>query len=235
MLRTMLRTRLFVYLLGATALLSWTALGDCAEPSIQNLFNGKSLQGWDGDPRYWSVSEGLIRGQTVLSNLPLRNTFLIWRGGILKDFELRLKFRVRSGNSGVQYRSRDLGNWVVAGYQAEIENNARKIGLLYEEKGRKFLALPGQIAEITATGQKRVTGRLWQDAGASMHYATRDWNEYLIRAQSHRVEHWINGVKTLEFTDHDAQDRSPEGLLALQIHAGPPMRVEFKDIYLKNL
>lgn len=135
----------------------------------------------------------------------------------------------------MQYRSRDLGNWVVSGYQAEIENNARKIGLLYEEKGRKFLALPGQVAEVTEVGQKRVTRRLFQDAGASAHYSPRGWNEYCIRAQGRRVEYWVNGVKTLEFTDHDTQHSSLEGLLALQIHAGPPMRVEFKDIYLKNL
>jgi hypothetical protein len=231
----MLRTRFFSYLLGSTLVLNGTAPGHGAEPPAQALFNGENLQGWDGDPRYWSIAGGVIRGETKLSNLPLKNTFLVWRGGTLKDFELRLRFRIRSGNSGVQYRSRDMGNWVVSGYQAEIENNARKIGLLYEEKGRKYLALPGQVAEITEVGQKRVTRRLFEDAGASAHYAPRDWNEFLIRAQSHRVEHWVNGVKTLEFTDRDAQYRSEEGLLALQIHAGPPMRVEFKDIYLKNL
>jgi hypothetical protein len=231
----MRRLHFFSYLLGATILLDWSAPGRCADPSNQALFNGKNLQGWDGDPRYWSVAEGVITGQTTLRNLPLRNTFLIWRGGTLRDFELRLKFRIQSGNSGVQYRSRDLGGWVVAGYQAEIENTPGKVGLLYEEKGRKFLAHPGQIAEITSTGQKRVLGRIAQDSDAFARYAARDWNEYFIRAQGPRVEHRLNGVKTLEFTDHQAQDRRLEGLFALQIHAGPPMRVEFKDIYLKNL
>ncbi len=232
----MLRACFFSHLLAATLLLlDGAAPGHGAEPPGQALFNGENLQGWDGDPRYWSIAGGVIRGETTLSHLPLKNTFLVWRGGTLRDFELRLRFRIRSGNSGVQYRSRDLGNWVVSGYQAEIENNARKIGLLYEEKGRKFLALPGQVAEITGAGQKRVTRRLFEDAGASSHYAPRDWNEYLIRAQSDRLEHWVNGVKTLEFTDRDAHHRSAEGLLALQIHAGPPMRVEFKDIYLKTL
>jgi hypothetical protein len=231
----MRRLRFFSSLLGAAVLLKWSAPGHCADPSTQALFNGKNLQGWDGDPRYWSVSEGVITGQTTLRNLPLRNTFLIWRGGTLQDFELRLKFRIQSGNSGVQYRSRDLGGWVVAGYQAEIENTPGKVGLLYEEKGRKFLAYPGQIAEITSRGQKRALGRIAQDSDALAPYAAREWNEYLIRAQGPRVEHRLNGVKTLEFTDHQAQDRRLEGLLALQIHAGPPMRVEFKDIYLKNL
>src|SRR4030042_611505 len=115
-----------------------TALAGNSEVSQQWIspFNGKDLTGWDGDPRLWSVQDGVIRGQTTAENPAKNNTFLIWRGGKLKDFELQLKFRIQNGNSGVQYRSKDLGNWVVSGYQAEVEDNPGKVGYLYHEKGR---------------------------------------------------------------------------------------------------
>jgi hypothetical protein len=116
------------------------AIGRSAESADQDfkpIFNGRDLTGWDGDPRFWSVSGGTIRGETSLERMALSNTFLIWRGGVLKDFELKLKVRIRNGNSGVQYRSQDLGKHVVAGYQAEVDNTPGKSGFLYQERGRK--------------------------------------------------------------------------------------------------
>ncbi len=206
-----------------------------AEP--KSLFNGKDLKDWDGDPHYWSVRDGVIRGETTFKALPLSNTFLIWRGSVLKDFELRVKFRLQSGNSGIQYRSRDLGKWQLSGYQAEIENKQGKVGLLYEEQGRKFLANVGESAEMPPKGTRKILNQFVtkEELIKKSYYKDRDWNEYLIIAKDNHLEQWLNGIKVVEFTDNDPARRALNGLLALQIHAGPPMRVEFKDIFLKNL
>lgn len=218
------------------ALLSTRLAVPAAEEGFRPLFNGRDLTGWDGDRRYWSVRDQCIRGESTLAALPIGNTFLIWRGGTLKDFELRLKFRLRNGNSGVQYRARDLGKWVVSGYQAEIENKPGKVGFLYEEKGRNWLARVGEKVEAGPTGRPKVIGSLAMQKAliAQGYYRMADWNEYRIVARDNHVEHWLNGFQTIDFTDNDRTRRALEGILALQIHAGPPMLVEFKDILLKN-
>jgi hypothetical protein len=202
------------------------------------IFDGRTLTHWDGDPRFWSVKDGAIRGETTLAALPKGNTFLIWRGGVLKDFELKLEFRIQNGNSGVQYRSKDLGKWVVSGYQAEIENKQGKVGFLYEEKGRKYLANVGEKVEIGADGKPRVVGTLGDKKTAFIakgYYKEKDWNEFRLVARGNAVQHFLNGFQTIELVDNDPVRRALEGILALQIHAGPPMLVEFKDILLKNL
>lgn len=208
-----------------------------AADDFQPIFNGSDLSGWEGDSRFWTVKGGVIRGETTLQALPTGNTFLIWRGGTLRDFELKVKFRIQNGNSGVQYRSRDLGKWVVAGYQAEIENKQGKVGFLYHEKGRKYLANVGEVVEVRADGKPKVVGELApkQSLIDKGYYREKDWNEYRIVARGTQLEHWLNGHKTIELTDNDPAGRSLEGILALQIHSGPPMLVEFKDIQLKNL
>ncbi len=134
------------------------------DPAFVSLFNGKDLTGWDGDPRLWSVRDGLIRGESTAENPARQNTFLIWRGGKLRDFVLKLKFRIRDGNSGVQYRSQDLGNWSVAGYQAEVSNDRPNPGIgagfLYHERGRGELAYVGEFVVIDAVGKRTVVGRV---------------------------------------------------------------------------
>ena len=208
-----------------------------AEADFKPLFNGKDLTGWEGDARFWTAQDGVIRGETTLQALPTTNTFLIWRGGVLKDFELKLRFRIQNGNSGVQYRSKDLGKFVISGYQAEIENKQGKVGFLYEEKGRKFLANVGEIVEMQPGGKPKVTGQLAprQEFIDKGYYKEKDWNEYRIVARGTHLEHWLNGHKTIDLTDNDPARRALVGLLALQIHVGPPMLVEFKDILLKDL
>jgi hypothetical protein len=222
--------RLFAVLLAGASSLR-------AADGFEAIFNGRDLSGWDGDPRFWTAKAGVIRGETTLQALPTGNTFLIWRGGVVKDFELKLKFRIQNGNSGVQYRSRDLGKWVVSGYQAEIENKQGKVGFLYHEKGRKYLANVGEVVEVQTDGKPKVVGQLAskQDFIAKGYYKEKEWNEYRIVARGSHLEHWLNGFKTIELTDNDPAGRSLEGILALQIHRGPPMVVEFRDIQLKNL
>ena len=220
----------------ALTALAFTRVLHAADADFKPIFNGRDLTGWDGDARFWSVRDGILRGETTLGAMAMKNTFLVWRGGTVKDFQLRLKVRLRNGNSGVQYRSRDLGKWVVAGYQAEIDNAAAKSGFLYEERGRKSLALVGEKVELDAGAKPRVTGQLAdkKDLLARGYYKPQEWNDYLIVAKGDHLEHFLNGTKIIDVTDNDAKSRAPDGLLALQIHAGPPMLVEFKDILLQT-
>lgn len=230
------------------------------EPAgMVKIFDGKTLDGWDGDPRLWSVKDGLIRGETTKEATPKGNTFLIWKGGEVGDFDLRLSFRMDhgnsmgKGNSGVQYRSKQLtsddkratNNWVVSGYQAEIANVPGKDGFLYHEKGpsqrsradngtKLYLAMVGEKAEIDEKGVSHVVGSLGdRDAiGSTLHKA--DWNDYVIIARGNHLQHFINGVQTIDAVDNDPKGFLKSGIIALQIHAGEPMWVEFKDLRLKK-
>jgi len=217
------------------------------EPGFVSIFNGRDLTGWDGDPRLWSVKDGAIRGQTTAENPARGNTFCIWRAGKLKDFILKIKFRIQNGNSGIQYRSKEFAKWRISGYQAEVENNPGKVGFLYHEAGRDWLVNVGDMMIIDQNGKKDVVGKVsdvdaLKEAG---YYREKDWNEYTIIARGNHILHYLNGYPTVELIDNDRvtnpndpQDRkgaAREGVLALQIHAGPPMVVEFKDIRIKHL
>jgi len=214
-----------------------------AEPDgMKQLFNGKDLAGWEGDTRLWSFREGVVRGETTAEHPTKGNTFLLWRGGTLEDFELRLSFRIRGGNSGVQYRSKHLpfkesdeNRWVVSGYQAEVEDTPGKAGFLYHERGRASLCEVGDKVEIGADGKPKVVGKLGDRAAIGATYKKSDWNDYVIIARGNHLVHYLNGVQTVDVVDNDPQGRLMNGLLALQIHAGPPMVVEFKNVRLKPL
>jgi len=203
----------------------------------ETIFNGKDLSGWDGDPRLWSVKDGAIRGQTTEENPAAGNTFCIWRGGTLKNFILKIKFRIENGNSGIQYRSKDLGNWVVSGYQAEVENKQGKVGFLYHEGGRGWMVNVGDIMVVDEEGNKNVVGKIADQEALvkAGYYREKDWNEYTIIARGNHLVHILNGFQTMEMIDNDPKGRSMEGILALQIHAGPPMVVEFEDIRVTHL
>lgn len=232
-----------------------------SEPAdMKVLFNGTDLKGWDGDKRLWAAKDGAIRGETTTENPTYGNTFLVYVGEqgtpvSFKDFELRLSFRIEGGNAGVQYRSAlkpfqvaDKNKWVVAGYQAEVENTPGKVGFLYHESGRGWLVNVGDKAEIGEDGKPQVVGTLGDKDAIAKTYKKSDWNDYVIRCEGNRVRHWLNGIQTVDLTDNDAQPavgpdgkakpysaRCMEGILALQIHAGPPMWVEYKNIRIKEL
>src|SRR4030042_2033141 len=139
-----------------------TALAGDSDSSQEwvSVFNGKDLTSWDGDSRLWSVKDGVIRGQTTIANPAPGNTFLIWRGGKLRDFELKIKFRIQNGNSGIQYRSKEIDQWVVSGYQAEVENNPGKVGFLYHEAGRGWLVKVRGLMGIGGKGMKEGVGHV---------------------------------------------------------------------------
>jgi hypothetical protein len=202
------------------------------------IFNGKDLTDWDGNPDLWSVKDGAIRGEQGKRS---GNTFCIWRGGMLEDFELRISFRIETGNSGIQYRSVDCGKWVVSGYQAEVCNGGG-VGFLYGERGRGGLVRVGQKVVIAEDGKKEVVGKLPDAKGF---YKPKEWNHYRIVAQGNHLQHFLNGVKTIDLVDNCLDDPAAakpdlkkgrlKGILALQLHGGNPMWVEFKDIKLKVL
>ena len=221
----------FVVLLAGFALTSWSQE---AAPA-HSLFNGKDLTGWDANPEFWRVEDGCIVGQTTAEKPTKGNTFCIWRGGELDDFELFVSFKIIGGNSGIQYRSRDLGKWVIAGYQADFEAGDGWGGTNYEEKGRGVLAKRGQKTTITAEGKVEVTGAVGEPAAIQAMIKKEDWNTYRIVARGNHLQQYINDTLTADVIDHHLDKRAMAGLLALQLHAGPPMQVFFKDIQLKRL
>jgi len=199
------------------------------------LFNGTSLAGWEGNTKFWSVKDGTITGQTTADNPTAGNTFLIWRGSEVKDFELHLKFKIVGGNSGIQYRSVDKGNHVVNGYQADIDSGDTYIGILYEEGGRGILAQRGEKVEIAADGKKTVTGKTGESKEIAAAVKKEDWNDYAVIAKGNQLIQKINGLTTVEVIDNESNKAKSAGILALQLHAGMPMTVQFKDIMFKEL
>ena len=210
---------------------------ETGEDGFVSLFNGQNLDGWDGDPRFWSVVDGAIRGRTTGDNPTDHNTFLVWRGGQLKDFELRIKFRIEGeNNSGIQYRSREFDQWRIAGYQAEIINKPDVVGFLWNEQGKRKGVQVGQFVVYHPGNEREVVGEIADRKALreSGHYRPREWNECHIIARGNHVIHRINGRQTVEFIDEDPEKAAREGLLALQVHGGKPLLVEFKDIRLRQ-
>ncbi|MFO0912151.1 MAG: PVC-type heme-binding CxxCH protein [Pirellulales bacterium] len=217
----------------------WSANLSGAEPEapagFTSIFNGKDLKGWDGNPKFWRVEEGTITGQTTAENPTNGNTFLIWRDGEVADFEFRCQFKIIGGNSGVQYRSKESDKWVIGGYQADIDAGNTYTGILYEERGRGILAQRGQQVVVNAKGENQVVGKTATNDEILAAVKSEDWNDYTITAVGNKLRHVINGKVTMELTDEQVDARAMKGLLALQLHAGPPMKVQFRHLFLKKL
>lgn len=219
---------------------------------MRPLFNGKDLRGWDGDPRLWSVRDGVVHGETTAEQPTKGNTFLIFKGpdrdaqlsSVFRNFELRLSFRCNAtNNSGIQYRSERLmnstNNWVVAGYQHEVRNEKdfpNVSAFIYDEKGKAGrLCNIGERVVRTAAGEKRVTGTLIDEAAFQKMFKLDDWNDVVIVAQGNHVRHFLNGWQVIDFTDNDPTTTRTAGVIALQLHGGKPMWAEFRDIRIREL
>ena len=206
----------------------------------KSLFNGKDLTGWEGNPKLWSVQDGAITGKTANEGDAkiTHNTFLVWKDGTVGDFELTFKYRIEKGNSGVQYRSKALAPGpsgpVISGYQADFEAGKTYSGILYEEKGRGILAKRGEKTTIGENGKPTVTGQVGDSNEIQASIKDEQWNDYKIVAKGNHVQHFINGKPTADVTDNDTKNAPKEGILALQIHAGPAMVVQFKGLVLKT-
>ena len=206
-----------------------------------SLFDGKTLKGWDGNPKFWSVEDGAITGQTTAENPTQGNTFLVYRGAEFANFELRFEYKIVGGNSGVQYRSfepdAEKQKWVVGGYQADFEAGDTYSGILYGERFRGILANRGQKTELVRNDGKfkvNVTGSVGKSNEIQSKIKKEDWNDYSITANGFNFVHKINGVPTAECTDNDLKQRRESGILALQLHAGPAMKVQFRNIRIKE-
>jgi len=213
---------------------------------MKSLFNGKDLTGWDGDPKLWSVKDGVIHGETTAEVPAKGNTFIIWKDGTTKDFELRFSFRCsNTNNSGVQYRSKHItegkvnNNWVVRGYQHELRNENKLpnvAGFIYDEGGRRGrICLVGEKATWEIDGKKLVSSDLIGAADFAKLVKLDDWNDVVIVAKGKHIQHFLNGRLTLDFTDNHPELALTEGVLALQLHAGKPMWTEFKNIRIRDL
>ena len=206
----------------------------------KSLFDGKSLEGWDGNPLHWSVEDGAIVGVNTQENPTKGNTFLIWKGGNLKDFDLTLECKIDSGNSGIQYRSfikpGEHDGWRIGGYQADFESGDKYSGICYGEAFRGILSLRGDRTTLSRDESGKLiksVEKIGETGKLGLAINKKDWNTYRIVADGYRFEHYINGQKMTELMDNDEKERREEGLLALQVHAGPPMKVYYRNIRLK--
>jgi choline-sulfatase len=188
---------------------------------------------WAGDTKYWSVKDGAITGTTD-GSLKM-NRFLTWKGSTIRNFDLRVKVKVTAGgNSGIQYRGTsrpDLGLDVVTGYQCDVvANNAQYNGMLYEEKGRRILARTGKKVVIDTDGQGWIV-----DSWDPPVTPPNEWHEYRVLVKGNYHQHWIDGNKTVDVVDLDKVGRVLEGVLAVQVHVGPAMTIQYKDFEIKHL
>ncbi len=235
-----MRARCLMHVFGAVAvILAGPALGADTPKQVKApegfvaVFNGRDLAGWEGSPKYWGVEDGCLTGK---ANGTLKyNRFITWRGGIVKNFELRVKVKVSpGGNSGLQYRGTerpDLGESVVTGYQCDVVSNRPDYdGMLYEERGRRILAHAGEKVVIDAKGQPWVVGQFPPEA-----FKAGEWHEYRVLAEGNHHRHWIDGHPTVDVIDLDEGGRKLDGVLAVQVHVGPPMTIQYKDVFLKTL
>jgi hypothetical protein len=251
--------KLLRLLSSALTLAALVASASAADSGFKSLFNGKDLTGWEGLGEFWSVRDGAITGVTTKEHQPAANTFLVWKGGDVKNFELRLRFRLTGqneknwGNSGVQYRSRiiDPATFIVGGYQADIDTSGQYIGMLYEERGRGIVMKPGQKIRIDAgaadpeakdkKGKQKakakveVVSTILTPEEHAAAYQKGEWNEMTIIAKGNHLQHFLNGKLTADVTDADDEKGAKSGVLALQLHKGEAMTIEFKDIRLKTL
>src|SRR6476659_4725853 len=208
-----------------------------AAKDAKELFNGKDLTGWEGDARVWSVEDGAIVGHT--KDVPLKNnTFLIWKDGKVGDFKLTLEFKLDGGNSGIQYRSKviDPKQWIVGGYQADMDGANQYTGILYEERGRGILAKRGERLTIDRDGNKE-TVQFGDASELAKSIHKDDWNTYVVEANGTTLKHTINGKLMSETIDKDVEHRATSGILALQVHANlpEPMTVQFRKIRLEEI
>lgn len=223
---------------------------------FESIFDGETLNGWDGDSTYWHVEDGILVGEITPETLLKANTFIIWQGGEPVDFELKTEFRIsENGNSGINYHSEQLDTipFALRGYQADIDGKNRYTGQNYEERKRTTLAYRGEKAEISSQENAEAEGSLcanvkknaWQSRkileslghmdSLKTKIKTNDWNEIHLVVKGNHMRHFVNGILMSEVIDNDSINGMASGKLGMQVHVGPPMKVEYKNIRLKKL
>lgn len=208
------------------------------DSGFKAIFDGKSLAGWDGNPDLWRVEDGAIVGETTPEKKLSSNSFLSWELGEVDDFILELDYKIDSGNSGIQVRSFRLPGdekWRLGGYQADIDADNKFCGIIYGEQYRGILAKRGEKTEIGNDHKPVLSEKFAEHETHTDHIKIGDWNTYKIVAKGNSITNFINGTLTSQTTDADEVSRRRSGLLAFQLHVGPPMKVSFRDIRLKRL
>lgn len=208
------------------------------EKNFVSISNGRDLKGWKGDSTYWRMENGLLIGEVTPSTLLKRNSFIIYQKNMPDNFELKVEYRVSAkGNSGINYRSVliDGERFALKGYQADIDGEDNWSGQNYEERGREFLALRGQKVVIEPNGKIQLTDTLGTKADLQKFIRKEDWNEYHLIINGNRLQHFINGVLMSDVTDQDSVHQTFTGYLGVQVHVGPPMKIEYRDFRVKKL
>ena len=232
--------RLNVFIIGVMFVIIPMVLLSCNSASKTKsndivLFNGENLNNWKGDPKVWSVEEGCIVGETSDDYTIEQNTFLIYENEFA-NFELTFQYKIIGGNSGVQYRAKvlDKDQFVVGGYQADMEAGINYSGILYEEKGRGIMADRGEQVVVLENGEKEITKFTTSEAiQGKIH--NEAWNDYKIVANKNHLQHFINNTKTVDVTDKEFSKSSDSGVIAIQVHTGPNMKVYYKNLVLKPI
>ncbi|HYI95365.1 MAG TPA: DUF1080 domain-containing protein [Bryobacteraceae bacterium] len=212
------------------------------EPGFQSIFDGKTFSGWEGDPKFWSVVDGVMTGEITPATIIKSNTFIIWRGGTPADFELKVDYRITSGgNSGINYRSVVVpdkvtpeNKFAMRGYQCDIDGQNRYTGNNYEEKGRLFLAVRGQVTRVTGVRKPIILSNLGEEKELTG-VVKNDWNGVHLIARGNVLMHHVNGRLMSMVVDDDAANRTSKGLIGVQVHVGGPMKVEYKNWRLKEV
>ncbi len=210
-------------------------LGD--ENGFTQIFDGESLDDWEGDSLYWHVENGTIVGEVTPETILERNSFLIWRGGTVGNFELKLQYKISShGNSGINYRSFEVLDvpFALKGYQFDIDGQGEWTGQNYEERGRQFLSLRGQIAKIDEKGMTLELAKIGDKNTLFDLIKKDDWNECHLIVRGNTLIHIINEHIMSVTIDEDISNRKNEGLLGVQVHVGPPMKIEYRNIRIKK-
>jgi hypothetical protein len=204
---------------------------------FSKIFDGKTLNGWSADSSFWRVENGCLVGE-VKAGQPIKtNSFLIWEKGAPSDFEFKAEYRIsKEGNSGVNYRSSEVPGipYALKGYQADLDGENRYTGQNYEERGRGFLAMRGQQARLTSAEKPLITGSLGNSDSLKTHIKSGEWNSIHIIARGNHLLHFINGVLMSEVWEENQVEGKSMGLIGLQVHVMPFMKVEYREVFLKE-
>ncbi len=227
-----------------------------SEKGFVAIFDGKTLNNWEGDPAYWRVENGNLVGEITPKTLLKTNSFISWKGGEPADFELKGEFNItEKGNSGINYRSEKLSDipFALKGYQADIDGENRYTGQNYEERGRTTLAYRGQITSINsqsgnmkpadvkikvknnAWSDLKVLGSLGSSDSLKTNIKSQNWNSFHLIIKGNRLQHFINDILMSDVTDNDVVNGKSKGILGVQVHVGPPMKVQYRNLRLKQL
>ncbi|MGQ0633365.1 MAG: 3-keto-disaccharide hydrolase [Planctomycetaceae bacterium] len=211
------------------------------DAGFESIFDGKTLNGWAGDPKYWRVENGVLVGEVTPETILKQNSFIIWRGGVTRDFELKVQYRVSSkGNSGINYRSVEIPGqpWAMRGYQCDIDGEDTWSGQNYDEKapgGRSILASRGQVCRIVEGKKAQIIGSVGEKDALQQLVRKEDWNDVHLIVRGNVMVHMVNGHVMSVVFDDDATNRRFDGQLGVQVHVGPPMKIEYKNFRIKHL